>query len=83
MSLAEKWATVALVIVSVATLWDLIDPRAMEIQWNNAGRLLLSLLSATASLVALLLIVGATAATCVIVVLIIVVLGLIRALADG
>ena len=83
MSTAEKWAMALLVIYGIGSLWDLIDPRAMSIDWNSGGRLIVSLCGAVCALTLPLVVLGAAPLVFALVFVSVIALAAIAALVKG
>lgn len=82
MSTQEKLAAAAAVILCLTTLWDLVRPHDVKLDYNHAGRLLLGLTGAVTVVSLLLATFAASPATYAIVFLAVLLVSAIKALAD-
>lgn len=76
-------ALYVLIYLGVAGVWDVLDPRALKIDFNNPARAVFSLVGQVGMLALVLWVVGATAAVCVAVGMGILVLALLRLLVEN
>jgi hypothetical protein len=70
-------------LVGVSALWDLVRPHDLKLDYNNAGRLILSVLGQVSMISLLLLLLGAAPAIYALVFVSIVAVASVKALIDS